>query len=145
MSKYEPGQSGNPNGRPIGALNRRTQLAKLLEPHAEELITTLIMQAKQGEPNALRLCIERLIPKLKNEAPTISLPSVDTTLPGSLKLFRRALLNTLAEQEEINMDSLKLVLELCVLCKKEEQEVMDDDESTARLAEIVKRLHKETI
>lgn len=35
------GQSGNPNGRPKGALSRRVQLTKLLEPHAEQLINNI--------------------------------------------------------------------------------------------------------
>lgn len=35
---FQPGQSGNSNGKKPGTLNRRTQLAKLLEPHAEDLI-----------------------------------------------------------------------------------------------------------
>lgn len=73
---FQPGQSGNPNGKKPGTLNRRTQLAKLLELHAEELIEKLVNQAKQGEPVALRLCIERLLPRIKpDESITFDLPN----------------------------------------------------------------------
>ncbi len=61
--RFKKGQSGNPNGRPLGCLNKRTQLAALLEPHAEALISKAVELALGGDTNALRLCIERLLPK----------------------------------------------------------------------------------
>ena len=63
MTKFAQGHSGNPLGRKKGMLNKRTQLAKLLEPHAESLIQKAVELALDGDSNALRLCIERLIPK----------------------------------------------------------------------------------
>lgn len=62
------GQSGNPKGRQKGVLNRRTELAKMLDPHAEALVTKMIELALQGDVTALRLCIERLIPKANRES-----------------------------------------------------------------------------
>lgn len=77
---FKPGASGNPNGKKPGTLNRRTQLAKLLEPHAEELIEKLVNQAKQGEPMALKLCIERLLPRIKpDESIIFDLPNGELT------------------------------------------------------------------
>jgi hypothetical protein len=79
MSKFTQGQSGNPQGRPRGAISKRTELGRLLEPHAEELITKMVELAKQGNMNALRLCIERLIPRLKEEYIEFSLPEGSLT------------------------------------------------------------------
>jgi hypothetical protein len=62
------GQSGNPKGRRKGALNKRTELAKMLDPHAEGLVAKMIELALQGDVTALRLCIERLIPKASRES-----------------------------------------------------------------------------
>src|SRR5690348_7825980 len=77
---FKPGTSGNPDGKKPGTLNRRTQLAKLLEPHAEELIEKLVTQAKQGEPMALKLCIERLLPRIKpDESIIFDLPNGELT------------------------------------------------------------------
>jgi hypothetical protein len=117
----------------------------LLEPHAEELIGILVHQAKAGDPNALKLCIERLIPKPKSGGPSISLPNVDTSLPDHLELFREALLLTLTNQDEIDLDALKVILELISVCHSEKLAVKDDDESDQRLAELVKRLQHQTI
>lgn len=71
---FKKGQSGNPTGRPRGALSKRTQLAKLLEPHAEKLIEKAIQLALEGDMNAMRLCVERLIPKIRQEPIDIELP-----------------------------------------------------------------------
>ncbi|CAM4483404.1 MAG: hypothetical protein LEGION0403_FIIPPAGN_02865 [Legionella sp.] len=65
---FKAGQSGNPGGRRKGALNKRTELAKMLEPHAEGLVKKLIELALNGDATALRLCIERLIPKVNRES-----------------------------------------------------------------------------
>jgi hypothetical protein len=62
---FQPGQSGNPNGRPKGIVDKRAELRGLLEPHAKEIVEKLIESAKAGDPTALRLCIERLIPRVK--------------------------------------------------------------------------------
>ena len=61
--RFEKGQSGNPAGRPKGARNRATLLAQdLLDGESEELVRACIKRAKKGDPVALRLCIERLVP-----------------------------------------------------------------------------------
>lgn len=72
---FQTGQSGNPKGRAKGSFNKRTELAKLLEPHAEKLVSKMIDLALGGDVNALRLCIERLIPKAQYKATGIELPT----------------------------------------------------------------------
>lgn len=71
---FKPGKSGNPKGRPKGAQNKRTQLAKLLEPYAEALVGKAVEMALSGDAASLRLCIERLIPKAASESLCIELP-----------------------------------------------------------------------
>lgn len=65
---FTKGQSGNPGGRRKGVPNRRTELAKMLDPHAEALIAKMIEIALEGDVTALRLCMERLIPKANRES-----------------------------------------------------------------------------
>lgn len=71
---FQSGKSGNPNGRPKGALNKRTQLAKLLESHATELINKTIELALNGDSAMLRVCIERLIAKAQHHPIDIDFP-----------------------------------------------------------------------
>ena len=65
--KFTKGKSGNPAGKKKGTINKRTQLAKLLEPHAEELVAKAVELARGGCVNSLRMCLDRLIPKATHE------------------------------------------------------------------------------
>ncbi len=61
--RFRKGQSGNPKGRPPGARNKATLAAELLlDGEAEALIRRAVELALEGDPMALRLCLERIIP-----------------------------------------------------------------------------------
>lgn len=64
---FKAGESGNPSGRPKGISDKRTQLRALLQPYAEDLIEKLVERAKLGDPWAMKLCIDRLIPPIKSD------------------------------------------------------------------------------
>jgi hypothetical protein len=73
-----PLRSGNPAGRPRGARNRATIAAEaLLEGEAEALTRKAIELAMAGDPTALRLCLERLVPPRKGRAVAFDLPALD--------------------------------------------------------------------
>ena len=66
---FQPGVSGNPGGRPKGSRNKATRaLEALLEGEAEALTRKAIELGKAGDMQALRLCLDRLIPP-RREAP----------------------------------------------------------------------------
>src|SRR6185437_4765179 len=64
---FVKGASGNPSGKKRGTLNKRTELAKLLDPHAENLIQKLIELALQGDISALKVCMDRVLPRARRE------------------------------------------------------------------------------
>jgi hypothetical protein len=72
---FQPGRSGNIKGRPKGSLNKQTRLLSILETRAECLVNKLIDLALDGDVNALRLCIERLIPKVQRLTTDIEFPT----------------------------------------------------------------------
>ena len=58
MALFEPGQSGNPNGRPAGSRNKATvAIEKLLEDDAETIIKKAMEKAKSGDATLIRLCL----------------------------------------------------------------------------------------
>jgi len=59
---FPKGKSGNPSGRPIGSRNKSSLLVEqLFEDEAEQLTRKAIDLAKQGNPVAMRLCMERIL------------------------------------------------------------------------------------
>jgi hypothetical protein len=77
---FKPGQSGNPAGRPKGARNKATLAAlALLEGELEGLTRKAVEMALNGDIQALRLCLERLIPVAKERAVKLNLPTVTAT------------------------------------------------------------------
>jgi hypothetical protein len=78
MSRFKTGQSGNPGGRPKGALNKATLATQaLLDGEAEVLTRKVVELAKEGHPAALRLCLERLLPPRKDRPITFALPQLE--------------------------------------------------------------------
>jgi hypothetical protein len=76
---FKRGKSGNPAGRPRGSLNRATVLVQsLLEGQAEQLGRKAIAMALAGDAAALKLCLERLIPPLKDRPVRLRIPTATT-------------------------------------------------------------------
>ena len=74
MSKFKPGQSGNPGGRPKGRLNHNTMAAQaLLDGEAKALTRKAIELAQAGNPVALRLFLERILPPRKERPVSLKL------------------------------------------------------------------------
>jgi hypothetical protein len=78
---FQKGQSGNPAGRPPGGRNRATLFAEaLLEGEAEMIMRNAIRAAVNDVPWAVRLCFDRLSPRLRARAAPIAfeLPQIRT-------------------------------------------------------------------
>jgi hypothetical protein len=77
-TRWKPGQSGNPAGRPKGSRNKATLMAEqLLGGSGEEIVSKAIDMAKAGNPVALRLCIERLVPARHRNVVEFELPRIE--------------------------------------------------------------------
>jgi hypothetical protein len=77
--KFQPGESGNPAGRPPGSLNKKTLAAQAaFDAHAEEVVENVVERAKNGQPAAMRLCMERFAPTGRNRPLAIDLPVIKT-------------------------------------------------------------------
>jgi len=69
---YNKGQSGNPNGRPKGISDKRTELRELLKSHAKSLVETAIQRALEGDTAVLKLWLERLMAPLCSRDSAVS-------------------------------------------------------------------------
>jgi hypothetical protein len=76
---FRKGYSGNPAGRPSGSRNKTTLAAEaLLDGEAETITRKVIEKAKAGDPTALRLCLERIIPARRDRPVRFELPQIKT-------------------------------------------------------------------
>lgn len=77
--QWKKGESGNPQGRPRGSLNKATLAAQsLLDGEAEALTRKAVELALQGDVFALRLCLDRILAARKERPVSLELPEMKT-------------------------------------------------------------------
>ncbi len=93
---WKPGQSGNPRGRPKGALNKTTRaVLALMEGDAESITRVAIEAAKGGDLTAIRLVLDRIVPHAR-ERP-VELPSLpDTSSAAGVSAAQQRILEAVA-------------------------------------------------
>jgi len=96
---FKKGESGNEAGRPKGALNKRTQALKLLiDGEADGLVRKVIEKAQEGDTQALKLCLERILPPIKDTPINFDLPKIGKTA-SSILTFGMAVIKAVANGE----------------------------------------------
>lgn len=93
--RFPPGVSGNPRGRLPGTLNRATALAaQLFEDEAPRLVRKCIELALAGDTTALRLCLDRILPPVRDRPVQLAISS-----PASPAAALQAVLAAVASGE----------------------------------------------
>jgi Family of unknown function (DUF5681) len=76
---FEPGQSGNPNGRPKGARNRVTRAVEaLIDGQGEALGAKAVEKALQGDSTMLRALLSALVPSRRERTVELELPKIES-------------------------------------------------------------------
>jgi hypothetical protein len=79
QGRFRKGRSGNPFGRPRGIRNKATLLAEaLFEDEIEGICRKAIEEAKQGNIQAIKLVLDRILPPKKETSIFIDLPVMKT-------------------------------------------------------------------
>jgi len=108
MTRFQKGISGNPKGKKVGTLNKKTMFEQYFHEHAEALINKTIELGLAGDPVALRLCIERLIPKKITQSATFVMPNLSAF--EKIKIIPE-LLKSLSGQE-ISISDMKGLIDI---------------------------------
>lgn len=105
---FQPGQSGNPTGRPPGSRNQSTLAAMaLLESQVEALTQKAVEMALGGDLQALKLCLERLVAPVKERPLVFELPRVTKTADRPAQL--QGLIDAVTSGELPPADAEKLL------------------------------------
>ena len=93
MAKFKKGVSGNPNGRPKGALNRSTEQMKLT-----------IARAVNSSLNSLQEDLERIRKEDPEKAIQLSTKLLEYTLPKMKSIDMNAQVDITSKIEEITIN-----------------------------------------
>jgi hypothetical protein len=78
-TRWKPGQSGNPRGMKRGSRHKASLLAEsLLDGETDRLTRRCIYSALKGDMQAMKLCIERLLPPVRSRPISFKLPELHT-------------------------------------------------------------------
>jgi hypothetical protein len=133
---FKKGQSGNPSGRPKGSRNAATMAAEaLLDGEAESLSRKAIELAKEGDMQALKLCLDRIVPPRKSRPVSIDLPQIEE--PSDV-LEALSAVTTAVGKGELTPDEGQTVAALLEQTRRA-QELVDLDERLKVLEEKAKR------
>jgi hypothetical protein len=133
-TRFKPGQSGNPSGRPKGSRNATTvALERLLDGQAEALTSKAVELALSGDMAALRLCMDRILPPRKDRPVTFDLPPIKGA--GDAAAVTSAVLAAVAAGELTPSDAAEIGKLIDSYVKAFE---------TAELAERLERLERMT-
>ena len=90
-TKFKAGQSGNPAGRPKGALGKATRWREALEPHGDDLFKVAVDHALDGDMTALKLCLERISPPVKPTSDPVMFDLTGDTLSAKAESVLQAI------------------------------------------------------
>ena len=135
-TRFKPGQSGNPNGRPAGSRSKVCiALDALAEGEAQEIVKAMIASAKGGDGQAGRTILERIWPPRKGARLQFDLPEVSKAdeLPGAI-----ASVNKQVADGEISPDEGTLIVGLL----DAQRRAIETSELADRVAALEERLAK---
>ena len=120
-TKFKPGQSGNPNGKPKGTKDKRTELRELLQPHAEGLVNKVVEKALEGDTTALRLCLDRLIPPYRAGNISVVLNDIE----GTLTEKGEKIIGAMGSGEITPSDASSMLQALAAQCRVQELDELE--------------------
>lgn len=131
-TKWKPGQTGNPKGRPPGQ-SEITRMRAAIAKHVPSILDQLVAAAQGGDVQAARLILERVLPPVKavEQAVALQLPE-----DGTLTAKAAAVLSAAASGVLAPGQAAQLIAALGTLAK-----ISEVDELAARIKTLEEKSH----
>jgi len=138
--RFQPGKSGNPNGRPKGAIGCRQKFFNdFIAPRKLPLLQRAYDLAIEGNDQMLKLLLDRLIPaKPLDEPLNIEMPPIDSKNIETLLSYGEKVLKAISDNE-ITPDQGKSLMSIIDSQRKN----IEIAQLVGRVEEIEKRLNNE--
>jgi hypothetical protein len=109
---FQPGQSGNPAGRPKGVRAKAALFAEgLFDGEAEELIREAVRMAKAGDIAAMRMCLDRITPRRRDRVAPFELPPLESAASVLAGLAEIAAAVSAGDLSPLEADAMSRVLD----------------------------------
>ncbi len=125
ISRWKPGESGNPKGRTPGQ-SPITKMRESLADDMPEILAVMVRQAKDGDVGAARILIDRVFPVLRptEQAVALRLPANGTLTAKAHAVLSAAAAGTLSPGQ-----ASQLITALGAMAK-----IIETDELAERIA-----------
>lgn len=92
MSRFQPGQSGNPSGRPRGIPSPAQKLRQAIGQHTSQIIDVLVRRALDGDVSAASLLLSRVLPAARPESLVATIANAGESLEDRAEAIASATL-----------------------------------------------------
>lgn len=92
MSRFQPGQSGNPAGRPRGIPNPQARIRQEIAQHLPAIIAQLVNRALSGDVAAASLLLSCSLAPLRPEALALAIDNAGQTIAERAEAIAQATL-----------------------------------------------------
>ena len=127
--QWKAGKSGNPKGRPAGT-GKVAKLREDIAEHIPSIIKQLVTKAKEGDTQAAKLLLERVIPSIR---PVDDVVNIKLPTSGGLAEQCQAIITTMAEGQLTTSQGSALINSLGTLAR-----IKEIDELERRLTALEK-------
>ena len=128
QGRFQPGHSGNPNGRPKGSRNKATiAIEALLNGEAEKLSRKAVELALDGDTTALSLCLKMIISPRKDNPVVFDLPTSEKGIKTKAGIENILQSVAAGKMSPVEGTAVLILLEKAMVLKKNN----DDEEDSA--------------
>jgi hypothetical protein len=114
--RFQPGRSGNPRGKPKGAVHTATLAARaLLSGELDEICRQIVAKAKAGDMAAAKIIVDKIVPNAREIPLSVGLPPLNQT--RDIPAVARAILDAASKGEILPSEAATLAGVLVTLSR----------------------------